>query len=599
MSIAILNETFSEVRRLMIAGSVVAPNDFRLQKLVEPLKRAGERAPVFLRVAEGVEQVVQSTEKSAATVLLELSALLTSILYTQGATGQAGPWTDLPPSPIELTRTATSAQMLKPLLEALTTKGGGRLETISSAYKLGLFHDLRLIRPALVAIDDSYGEIRELVADKILPSYGRAIVGELRRTFDPTGKAGHARRLKLLYRLAPEETRDLVRQALESGSKEVKLVALECLGDADEDLSFLLEQSQAKAKDVRGAALLSLGRLSHPEAQSRILQALESQELALLERVAMEAGPVYLVQAARERAAKELVELFDTQSKAEQKTRVEQLLCLLRMGTARSLPGTFEFLADVVQRHGALSAIRTAPGGDNILSLAVERLALGAEAEVALLIDQRESLPADQWPTIVHAARRTLSASRFFELFSPYLRTPEQKWVPDQRSVAILKELVGVQRYFHHYLEKHGGQDSQQPLDRRWLDFALDHDLPQLVYILARWEHPRLAAYLTARWEAAKFAPDSEERLIVAYALVAAQHSAATGVVLSQLEGFKAQRTYSYQMEAWCRLAAQLPAAAVAPLTVMLTDPSITKYLSDEIADIIQTIQGRNTNGEE
>jgi hypothetical protein len=50
MSIAVLNEVYSEVRRLAIAGSVVAPGDFRLKKLVEPLKKAGAKAPPTRRL---------------------------------------------------------------------------------------------------------------------------------------------------------------------------------------------------------------------------------------------------------------------------------------------------------------------------------------------------------------------------------------------------------------------------------------------------------------------------------------------------------------------------------------------------------------------
>ena len=45
-----------------------------------------------------------------------------------------------------------------------------------------------------------------------------------------------------------------VKKALDEGSKEMKVVAIECLGAEAEDLSFLLEQSKAKAKDVRAAA---------------------------------------------------------------------------------------------------------------------------------------------------------------------------------------------------------------------------------------------------------------------------------------------------------------------------------------------------------
>jgi hypothetical protein len=39
MSIPILTQTYEEVRRLAIAGSVVAPGDFRLKKLVPQLEQ--------------------------------------------------------------------------------------------------------------------------------------------------------------------------------------------------------------------------------------------------------------------------------------------------------------------------------------------------------------------------------------------------------------------------------------------------------------------------------------------------------------------------------------------------------------------------------
>ena len=44
-------------RRLAIAGSAVAPGDFRLKKLVQPLEKSGEKAPVFARVGQAVQAV--------------------------------------------------------------------------------------------------------------------------------------------------------------------------------------------------------------------------------------------------------------------------------------------------------------------------------------------------------------------------------------------------------------------------------------------------------------------------------------------------------------------------------------------------------------
>ena len=70
MSIPVLTQVYDEVRRLSIAGSVVAAGDFRLKKLVPPLEQAGQKAPVFAKVAQAVEAVVESNEKTAAEALL-------------------------------------------------------------------------------------------------------------------------------------------------------------------------------------------------------------------------------------------------------------------------------------------------------------------------------------------------------------------------------------------------------------------------------------------------------------------------------------------------------------------------------------------------
>ena len=54
MSIPVLIEVYDEMRRLAIAGSAVAPGDFRLKKLIPPLEKSGEKVPVFAKVAQAV-----------------------------------------------------------------------------------------------------------------------------------------------------------------------------------------------------------------------------------------------------------------------------------------------------------------------------------------------------------------------------------------------------------------------------------------------------------------------------------------------------------------------------------------------------------------
>jgi hypothetical protein len=72
MSIPVLTQVYDEVRRLSIAGSVVAPGDFRLKKLLPALEPAGKKAPVFAKVAQAVTGVVESSDKTSAQALLEL-----------------------------------------------------------------------------------------------------------------------------------------------------------------------------------------------------------------------------------------------------------------------------------------------------------------------------------------------------------------------------------------------------------------------------------------------------------------------------------------------------------------------------------------------
>ena len=47
MSLALVEESSKEVRRLAIAGSTLAVGDFRLKKLIGPLEQAGAKEPVF------------------------------------------------------------------------------------------------------------------------------------------------------------------------------------------------------------------------------------------------------------------------------------------------------------------------------------------------------------------------------------------------------------------------------------------------------------------------------------------------------------------------------------------------------------------------
>src|SRR4029450_8435470 len=120
----------------------------------------------------------QGKEADSAANLLSLSTLLNAILYTQGQTGTAGSspaFEGMKAYHAGTGTTRTAARILKPVIQALTTSGGGRFETVRAAHKRGVFNDLRLVEPAIRALDDTFPEMADLVAEEILPSYGPGI----------------------------------------------------------------------------------------------------------------------------------------------------------------------------------------------------------------------------------------------------------------------------------------------------------------------------------------------------------------------------------------------------------------------------------------
>src|ERR1051325_3549353 len=136
MSLALIQESAKEVRRLAIAGSPLAVGVFRLKKLAPPLEQAGAKVPVFAQVAKAINDLVNGKEADSAANLLTLSTLLNAILYTQGQTGTDGDYCELEMF-ATTGSTRTTARTLKPLVEALTTTGSGRFEQVKSAVERG------------------------------------------------------------------------------------------------------------------------------------------------------------------------------------------------------------------------------------------------------------------------------------------------------------------------------------------------------------------------------------------------------------------------------------------------------------------------------
>ncbi len=597
MSIPVLIQTYDEVRRLAIAGSVVAPGDFRLQKLLPQLEQAGQKAPVFAKVGEAVKRLVESNEKTSAAVLLELTALVNSILYTQGETGIAGELTPLKTTELGRFKTQASARMLKPLQDALTTTGSGRLEIIRDAHERGAFLDLRLIAPALAALDDTYAEIGDFVADKILPLYGQAIVPELQAKFDPKGRGGHVRRLLLMHRLDPEGARPYVQRSLDEGSQEVRVAAIGCLCDSPDDLPILLEHAKAKAKEVRSAALKALGQSGADEAAKVLCDAMAGADLALaIEPLRLSRHPV-VMGALHEAAEKQFDALIASKEKDAKKLgQQNQRMCLLlECLREREDERTEKLLLRMFADVGQLAAIKGEPGGKDVVERLVSVMVASSPNVQSALVDAHETLPAESLGEAFTAACRSRKPAEVFRLFSPYLtaRVNEKKKNRDPahaKREAITGLLLQGRRGWYYDPEESSITDN---LDPQWLDLAVRLGRSDLVQALAVPGHAGANAMLSKLFRERLGKASTDYELIeILNTMIRVGHPEATDAAIELIKKYaKAKSPYAYYSYYWIgHLMPRLPKAEALPKLEALL-PTLPEKMIDQLLDYVTELK--------
>ncbi len=491
MSIALLNQVYDESRRLAIAGSSVASGDFRLKKLIPALEQAGAKSAVFAKLAQTTKALVESTESTASTALLELGTFINSILYTQGETGIEGEWKPIDSIDLGLSKTQTSARLLKPLLEALTNKGSGRFEIIRSAHQQGLFQDLRLVRPALLALDDSYSEIADFVADEILPLYGPALVPELEAQFNPNGGRGHARRLLLMHKLAPELSRVHVRVALDQGDAEMRVAAIECLGNSPEDLPFLLDQRKARAKEVRRAAMISLSRMNVESAERALIQEIDGKDLDLAREALRTSQSAAVLATLLDRTRSQLNDLITSKSKTKTKgtsdKRIERFIQLLACLKGRADAQVESLHLEILKEIDPIRSLKGIPSGDDILHTLATNLASGSPVMKQALGKAHSAFGPAEMTSIFDAANEVWKPDAVFKEFSPYLvafaKSGKKKGPDAQRGEAIATALSNSPS--NRFLSHRHASFNFDNLSKKWLELSIQLELDDLITNLA------------------------------------------------------------------------------------------------------------------
>ena len=603
MSIATLIEVYEEMRRLAIAGSSVAPGDFRLRKLIGPLEKAGEKAPVFAKVAQTASAVLASDDKTSAAALLELITLVNAILYTQGSTGVSG---ELKPLQVASGGEAiqVSARQLKPVIAALSSTGSGRVEIIRDAIANGMFRDIRLITPAVRAIDDPYPDIADMMVEQVLPKYGRAILPELRARLDIKGRGGHAQRLRLMHTIDPSGTRELLLHALNDGSKEMKVAAISCLTPEGADLVLLAEQAKAKSREVRAAACSALAEARHlPQDAVRILKrGIDSEELPQIIPSVRRCDIPEVCQYVLSQVAESIKLLFECKTKEKQGELVMRAQQLLLCCDPASSVEAESLVLRCFDQAEQIAEIKSEPAGADFNEIVAHMMARGTPTLQRTLVQAGKRISGPMIAPAIICARITLPPATYFGEFRQYLEVRAEgksKVGADDRSRAqVVADSLRMQSATLPTVYRQWGAAQQvlgsdaqatiPDLDPRWLDVAIGGDHLQLVCTLARPGHTAADRYLSEKLAVTKKLADSRS---IIEAMLRVGHSGGTDAVIESLKQQAKESSTYYYSHWYAGMIEKLPRASAVAIEACVA--TLPEKFSDGLMEALLALKNK------
>ncbi|MDR2916955.1 MAG: HEAT repeat domain-containing protein [Tannerella sp.] len=261
-----------EINRLFIAGSKFAKGDPRLQKQIPVFIKLGEKAPVFAKLANDIEELINTDSRQSAAKLTSISTLLYSILYTQGETLD----TELdvreqePLIHISDVNTDFSYLQLHPVIQALSTSNSGRLEILKDAKDRGIFSDSRTFQYLDYALADKYGELADYVEKVIIPAVGKPMIPFLRKNFQYADKTEHVRRLRLLDLFDCPDIPLMIEHILSESLPLLQSEAMVILAKDPSNEEIITKLAEDKNKTVREAAYRALAKLGTRNAMERL-----------------------------------------------------------------------------------------------------------------------------------------------------------------------------------------------------------------------------------------------------------------------------------------------------------------------------------------
>ena len=268
---------------ITIAGTDIIDEDFRLKKTLELFSTLAEKNSIFKKIYLSLKQLFDAEKSQKPIILLNILGLVDAVLYTQAQTNIDGEYKEFETNENLQILNQFRYSEVKPILEALTTTGSGRLNIIEDAIKLtpNIFKDYRVLNALINDLDDTYDAMATRVFSIIeslgtgapqklieflrcsekwyYPKYNlpkvdkNYIVALLKNNFDSQTKIVMVKRLNLIVKIAKETENDWYLSVLKTAKKQVKEECISALQYSEENIPLLLEltkKERGKMKDI-------------------------------------------------------------------------------------------------------------------------------------------------------------------------------------------------------------------------------------------------------------------------------------------------------------------------------------------------------------
>ena len=444
-----------ELNRLFIAGSKFAKNDPRLQKYIPILKKLGEKAPVFNKLAQEVEALLQVESQQSAEKLLNVSTLLYSVLYTQGVTIQAEATKALqePNVSIADVNTTYSYLQLKPVLQALTQSNSGRLEVLKDAFERGIFKDSRTFGYLSYALADKYTELADYVLQTIIPTCGQAMLPFLLSDFRLEDRTENIRRLRLLHQLGYTETDSLIDKVFAEDLPNLQAEAIDILAEKKDEKTedFIISLASDKNAELLANAIATVPLPSHYQP---FVQKVRERFEALL--------------AMDETDEKAVVAVFD------------RLPIELEVLKYKDYPETYALLGDILSNKQFNTMAKKRSASNYFISPSLNEVLNTFDNNKVLAFYEQHATDifTNTWTSVLATdyfyraldSKGHFSKEKIYEVFAPQFN---KAIIADN----IIEALAGTAYSYNNYGERYFDREAltKEELDPRWADLLCNY----------------------------------------------------------------------------------------------------------------------------